>query len=49
MRSHFGDLVTEAGEVFNVLEIGVLAGTGQVAWKLAWDGSDHGGIPQLIL
>jgi hypothetical protein len=39
MRSYFGDLVTEAGEVFNVLEIGVLA----------WDGADHDGIPQSIL
>jgi hypothetical protein len=39
MRSHFGNLVTEAGEVLEVLEIGILAGAGQVAWKLPWEGA----------
>jgi hypothetical protein len=39
MCGHFGDLVTEAGEVLEVLEIGILAGAGQVAWKLPWEGA----------
>ncbi len=44
MGGHFSDLVTEAEQVFNVLGVGVLAGSGQVDWQLDWEGADHGGI-----
>ena len=48
MCRHFSDLVTEAGQVFDALGIGMLAGTGKFADLLAWKGADHGGIPYFI-
>ena len=45
MRGHFGDLVTEAGQVFDMLVVGEAAGAGKPTGLLAWHGEDHGGIP----
>ena len=41
MRSHFGDLVAQAGEVFEVLGIGAAAGGGEVVWELSGCGVWH--------
>jgi len=45
MRGHFGDLVTEAGQVFGMLGVGALTSAGKRTGLLAWEGADHGGIP----
>ena len=39
MRRHFSDLITEAGEVFYMLGVRVLAGTGKLTGLLAWEGA----------
>jgi hypothetical protein len=48
MCGHLGDLVSEAREVFKVLEVGLLAGTGKCGDWLKWLGAYHGGIPYFI-
>ena len=48
MRGHFSDLVTEAGQVFDMLGVGEAAGAGKRTGLLAWEGADHGGVPYFI-